>query len=51
MNNIMTYIQFSPLYPLKGRIAANKSLSRLANITPLRGQGGDHTRQQIITIT
>jgi len=38
MNNIMTYIQFSPLYPLKGRIAANKSLSRLV-------------RQQIITIT
>jgi len=35
----MTYVQFSPLYPLKGRIAANKSLFRLANITPLRGQG------------
>jgi len=40
MNNIMKYIQFSPLYPLKGRIAANKSLSRLANITPPAGGQG-----------
>ena len=39
MNNIMTYLQFSPLYPLKGRISANIRLSRLATITPLRGQG------------
>ena len=35
----MTYLQFSPLYPLKGRISTNIRLSRLATITPLRGQG------------
>jgi hypothetical protein len=35
----MMYLQFSPLYPLKGRIAANISLSKLATNTPLRGQG------------
>ena len=36
MNNIMSYEQFSPLYPLKGRIAANIGLHKLATITPLR---------------
>jgi len=35
----MKYLQFSPLYPLKGRIAANISLFWLAANTPLRGQG------------
>ncbi|GEM_PF-2942855 len=35
----MPYKQFSPLYPLKGRIAANIGLPELATITPLRGQG------------
>jgi hypothetical protein len=39
MNNIMTYLQSSPLYPLKGRIAVNFSRKKLATITPLRGQG------------
>jgi len=39
MNNIMTFLQLSPLYPLKGRIAANISLPKLATITPLRGLG------------
>ncbi len=35
----MMYSQFSPLYPLKGRIALASSHNRLATITPLRGQG------------
>jgi len=54
----MTYLQFSPLYPLKGRIAANISLFRLAANTPLRAcpdffgrAEGEYIRQQIITIT
>ena len=38
-NNIMTYLLLSPLYPLKGRIAANLSNSMLTTISPLRGQG------------
>jgi hypothetical protein len=37
--NIMTYLQLSPLYPLKGRIAVNFSRNKLVTITPLRGQG------------
>jgi len=51
MKNIMTYLQFSPLYPpdesgqaLKGRIAANIRLSRLANIK-LERAGGEQIRQ------
>lgn len=39
MNNIMTYLQLLPLNPLKGRIAANLSYTKLATTTPLRGQG------------
>jgi hypothetical protein len=39
MNNIMTYLPASPLYPLKGRIAANFSWNKLATITPFKGQG------------
>jgi hypothetical protein len=39
MNKIMTYLQSSPLYPLKGRIAVNFSRNKLATITPLRGRG------------
>ena len=38
-NNIMTYLILSPLYPLKGRIAANLSNNMLTTISPLRGQG------------
>lgn len=39
MDGIMTYLQLSPLYPLKGKIASNKSQNKLATNTPLRGQG------------
>ena len=35
----MTYLILSPLYPLKGRIAANLINSMLTTISPLRGQG------------
>jgi hypothetical protein len=33
------YLQLSPLYPLKGRIASNISHNKFGTITPLRGQG------------
>ena len=36
MNNTMKNLQLSPLYPLKGRFAPNRRLSKLAVITPLR---------------
>jgi hypothetical protein len=39
-------IQLSPLNPLKGRIAANKSLTLLAAITPLRGMGVNSVQSQ-----
>ena len=39
MNNTMKNLQLSPLYPLKGRFAPNRRLSKLAVITPLRGLG------------
>ena len=46
MNNLLTYLQSSPLFPpensgqaLKGKIAVNFSQNKLATITPLRGQG------------
>ena len=32
----MTCLKFSPLYPLKGRIALNISRNKFATITPLR---------------
>ncbi len=35
----MMSCKISPLNPLKGRIASNKSLTLLAAITPLRGMG------------
>ena len=44
MKNTMNYLQLSPLYPLKGRIAANISFTKLAIITPLRGLGGEKTK-------
>jgi len=40
MNNMIRYKQFSPLYPLKGRIAANISLLKLVTITPPTGGQG-----------
>jgi hypothetical protein len=39
MINLMTCIQLSPLYPLKGRIVSYLSLNKLVMITPLRGKG------------
>ena len=39
MNNTMKNSQSSPLYPLKGRFAANEHLTKLTAITPLRGKG------------
>lgn len=39
MNNKMKCMQFSPLYPLKGRIAAYKCQTNLVVIAPLRGLG------------
>lgn len=46
MNNILLYLQFSPLYPPelsghapKGRFVANIGNTKLATISPLRGQG------------
>jgi len=36
----MRYFQFSPLNPLKGRIAANMNLSRQVTITPPAGGQG-----------
>ena len=36
------YLQLSPLYPLKGTIASNKSLFKLVVIAPLRGVGGEY---------
>lgn len=33
------YMNFSPLFPLKGRIAANIGETMLVMNTPLRGQG------------
>jgi len=36
---MMTYLQFSPHYPLKGRIAANKGQKNLVVNIPLRGLG------------
>jgi hypothetical protein len=37
------YLQLSPLYPLKGRIASNISHNKFGTITPLRGQGVKNT--------
>lgn len=39
MNEVMTYLQISPLYPLKERIATNKHQTKLAVIAPFRGLG------------
>jgi hypothetical protein len=39
MNNILLYLQLSPLYPLKGRFVANIGNTKLATISPLRGLG------------
>jgi len=44
------YLLFSPLYPLKGKIAASESLTKQVTITPLRGQGGEELRLRTITI-
>ena len=41
MNKIMLFLQLSPLYPLKGRIAVNVSQTKLATNPPLRGSGGE----------
>jgi hypothetical protein len=39
MNNKMTKVLSSPLFPLKGRFDTNLSSAKLATTTPLRGQG------------
>ena len=39
MRQIMNFIQYSPLNPLKGRIATNFSLTKITANTPLRGLG------------
>ncbi len=36
MNKVTTYLQISPLYPLKGKIAANNHLTKLVVNAPLR---------------
>lgn len=35
----MTIMKYTPLNPLKGKIAANFIWNKLATVTPLRGQG------------
>ncbi len=39
MNKIIKYWPFTPLYPLKGRIATKYDCMTFGAITPLRGQG------------
>jgi len=40
MNKLTTYLQLSPLYPLKGRIATNKCQTNLVTNTPPAGGEG-----------
>ena len=39
MKVMMSCVQSSPLFPLKGRIGSYISRTKLATNTPLRGQG------------
>ena len=39
LNNVLTDMVSSPLYPLKGRIAFSITREKFVTNTPLRGQG------------